>query len=164
MFSGLTVFVLAGTLFAAVRGLVVPDTSVHQLTKRVVYQCQDPAQLDIATNAYNEGKVMAAAARDYINSHGVSDPLVVQYFGNDTSLIPRVSLIYNQIANEAGANYTINCAPSGGCGDRTVARNIRFTNFCTQGGVTRECGWSSRTEYVVVARLTQSRANADPDS
>ncbi|KAK7014099.1 hypothetical protein VNI00_019407, partial [Paramarasmius palmivorus] len=88
MFSSLT-FVIVGTFFAAVSGLAVPDTAAHQLSKRVVYSCADPTQLEIMTNAYNEGKVMAADARDYINTRGASDPLVVKYFGNDPTLVPR---------------------------------------------------------------------------
>ncbi|KAF9259318.1 hypothetical protein L218DRAFT_875089 [Marasmius fiardii PR-910] len=69
---------------------------------------------------------MAADAHAYIASHGASDPLVKLYFGNDTSLISGVSWIYNQIANEAGTNYTITCDydPAGACaGGTVVARN-----------------------------------------
>ncbi|KAK7052819.1 hypothetical protein VNI00_004138 [Paramarasmius palmivorus] len=131
MLSRWSIFALAVLAFTAVRGVALPAEPVHTLSKRVVYNCSDTEKLAIISAAYNSGKAMAADARNYINSHGASDSLVKTYFGNDTGLIPHVTWLYNQIANEAGTNYTLTCDydPSGACdGGTVVARNNYLRN------------------------------------
>ncbi|KAK7036488.1 hypothetical protein VNI00_011685 [Paramarasmius palmivorus] len=151
MFAPLSMFILVLASLTTVRGLALPDAPVHELAKRVVYNCTDSTKLAAITAAYTEGKVMAADARNYIASHGASDPLVKLYFGNDTSLIPRVSWTYNQIANEAGTNYTMVCDwdPSGLCASNSNqnAYNRRFWNTCTVNGVSTECNWRSQAVF-----------------
>ncbi|ESK97256.1 hypothetical protein Moror_17912 [Moniliophthora roreri MCA 2997] len=133
MFSVLAFFTIAAATFTTVAGLAFPADLTHGLAKRAVFNCSDPAKLSIINAAYGGGKSMASDARTYIASHGANDALVKQYFGNNTSLIPRVSWIYNQIATEAGMNYTLTCDydPAGACASGTVvARNTRYRTGC----------------------------------
>ena len=62
---------------------------------------------------------MAANAASYIGTNG-NDTLFQTYFGANTSTTGP-QWLYNQIANEHGTNFTINCAPTSGCGSNTIA-------------------------------------------
>ncbi|KAJ7816769.1 hypothetical protein B0H14DRAFT_3877750 [Mycena olivaceomarginata] len=126
------------------------DEVVSGLTKRVVYSCSDSVQDAFAIASYSEAQTIAANAVSYIATNG-ADSLFQTYFGNETSVV-RPQWLYNQIANEHGTNFTIDCVPTTQCGSNTIADTVWhdtiFTTTHSDGTKTVTVGNYRATTYL----------------
>ncbi|KAF7378507.1 Metalloprotease [Mycena sanguinolenta] len=134
--------VVASTVLQTAMASILPMDAARGLSERAVYDCSDPTQQSIVTTAYTDAKQLAAAASSYITANG-ADSLYQSYFG--AALVPQITWIYDQIANESRTNYTLVCEAS--CASSTIAITTRTTTTCIKNGVGHACAWKANTVF-----------------
>ncbi|KAJ7912275.1 hypothetical protein B0H13DRAFT_1874952 [Mycena leptocephala] len=160
MFFSLRTVVIASIALQTAMASILPMDSVRDLSGCAVYNCSDPIKQSTVTTAqatlvapvlthrltpttttysYTDAKSLASL---YITANS-ADSLYQSYFG--TALVPQITWIYDQIANESGTNFTLICEAS--CASSTIAIMTRTTTTSTKNGVSHPCAWKACTVF-----------------